>query len=685
NFEAVEDIFDLLDSIFDLRIQSFDSDGDGDLNPLFYYMPEDVNIAGEPYGGGLYINGQVDAWGWEGSLALNVASGLFGATDYSGSLALERLDIGGLGWFVLEGVDDTDTADVDESDELNFDFAYTNSALFFNADAALTLFGQQVGEATAKVSFGGIDIDVDIDWFGVLKIEGDLFVGNPKEADEETFEVDSDTGLVEVTQTIASPRIQESQETYLKLDGIDDDVSLGNRPELQITGNQTIELWINPNNLDNRQGIYTKAYGGEGTIVLESNGALSYYYGVTGANSGGLNNTYQRFRTTANAIAIGEWTHIAIVRDFDNGAITWYINGEVASVVDDSTPIFSAAAASDNNAIVGGGFTNNFGGQIDEVRVWNDARTVTEIQGNMNRRVDKGAETNLAYYLPIDESDRSGAGNCVLNERFDGGLPKNTLIVPLTANDIGSVPDRYLQVTTDLLSSQLVGDWNLDGNATNSSDLGTVIDGTYTGNPSTTDALVQDKGSALDFNGSSDGVAIPDNTAINTGSTYTQRTIELWFKADTLEGQQVLYEEGGSANGFNLFLDGGQLNLGAWRGSAGQWLAAPIAVGETYYVVLSFDQGFLTGYLNGEAIGTVATGFSEMGGHSGDVGLGYMNQDTRFFSALNTFVPLSTWTLDGIDSIDSTRGEVIGTPTAVNSLVKNDDGSALQFNGSSDG
>lgn len=79
-------------------------------------------------------------------------------------------------------------------------------------------------------------------------------------------------------------------ESALSFDGTDDYIDLANPSELKITGNQTIEIWVKPMSLANRQSmanrqsIFCKAYNGEGAITLEVDGKLSYYYGTGGDN-----------------------------------------------------------------------------------------------------------------------------------------------------------------------------------------------------------------------------------------------------------------------------------------------------------------------------------------------------------------------------------------------------------------
>ena len=78
---------------------------------------------------------------------------------------------------------------------------------------------------------------------------------------------------------------------YFKGNGINSGYSLGNKDKFKISGNQTISMHINAVR-NSRQNIISKAYGGEGTITLETNGSLSYY-GSSGYNS----SPYQGFNS----------------------------------------------------------------------------------------------------------------------------------------------------------------------------------------------------------------------------------------------------------------------------------------------------------------------------------------------------------------------------------------------------
>ncbi len=196
----------------------------------------------------------------------------------------------------------------------------------------------------------------------------------------------------------------------LSFDGSNDYIALGNPNALQITENQTIELWIKPNYFNYRQNPFNKAWGGEGTLTLEGNvswaadGTVHYYYGVTGRDWGSSGINYQAFNTN-QSLNINQWSHLAVVRDFSNQKLSWYINGVK---VNETYTIFNSATPSNNPIYIGTGYTNYFNGLIDEVRIWNKARTQAEIQADINRQLT-GNETGLVGYWNFNE----GLGNTV--------------------------------------------------------------------------------------------------------------------------------------------------------------------------------------------------------------------------------------------------------------------------------
>lgn len=195
----------------------------------------------------------------------------------------------------------------------------------------------------------------------------------------------------------------------LRFDGTDDGVSLGNPAALQMTGDQTIEMWIKPDDLSVRRNPWNKAYAGEGTMTIETGGDINYFYGTGGGN----NSPYQTFNSLKDLRA-GHWQHIALVRQLgaEPRKLSWYINGRL---VNEAAASYFPAVSGALNALVGHGYAGRFKGEIDELRLWNVARTGAEIASNMDN-VLTGGESGLVSYYKFAE----GGGTTLDDTTFNG-------------------------------------------------------------------------------------------------------------------------------------------------------------------------------------------------------------------------------------------------------------------------
>ena len=134
-----------------------------------------------------------------------------------------------------------------------------------------------------------------------------------------------------------------------------------------------------------------------------------------------------------------------------------------------------------------------------------------------------------------------------------------------------------------------------------------------------------------------DRVRIPNTSDINQG-THSERTVALQFTANEVTSRQVLYEEGGTVRGLNIYIDNGMLYIGGWNIPETGWdptfMSIPIVAGQEYSVAFVLDgtnmvqPGALTGYLNGTAFNSVAG--SQINNHPGGIGLGGINNHTIF-------------------------------------------------------
>ncbi len=182
-----------------------------------------------------------------------------------------------------------------------------------------------------------------------------------------------------------------AQQNSLLFDGIDDKVTIPNNALLNPTTSLTLEAWINATAWKAQifQGtIIGKDATNQSGYVLRcgANGKLSFNVG----NGGG---TWTEISTNA-IMQTNIWYHVAGV--FDNGTMTMYVNGNVVGT-GPSNPI----AISSTPLVIGDspGYPGRvFQGYIDEVRVWNVARTQAQIQANDTVNLPNNEPGLVAYY-----------------------------------------------------------------------------------------------------------------------------------------------------------------------------------------------------------------------------------------------------------------------------------------------
>jgi hypothetical protein len=221
------------------------------------------------------------------------------------------------------------------------------------------------------------------------------------------------------------------------------------------TSNVTMELWVNHE-------------GGTGTDhLLVSNG-------VMGTNGYAMYiNTQRKLCIQYNAVGTwntnyvltsNTWTHIALV--IGTTGFIVYANG--ANVYSNTaTPVTPTGSFILGYNTVASG--QPFDGKMDEVRIWNTARTQTEIQNNMNAEIDPST-SGLTLYYTFDEGvaggtntglttviDQSGNNNGTLTNFSLSGSTSNFL----TQNSSMFVlPLKWLSVSAQKQNENVLLQWS---------------------------------------------------------------------------------------------------------------------------------------------------------------------------------------------------------------------------------
>jgi len=206
--------------------------------------------------------------------------------------------------------------------------------------------------------------------------------------------------------------------TALEFDGTEDYVNCGNDTSLSFGGTApfTIEMWVKPN--DNlADGIFFSKinWGNSGEYkVGVADGVVFFTREVA---------PWDVYATTV--LQQNTWYHVAAVYNSSNMII--YINGNE----ENSIYAPGSMTATSHDVLIGahhhtGTLTDFFNGVIEELRVWDIARTTDEIRENMHLTLS-GSETGLVSYWQFNE-----AGG---NTAFDPVSGNNGTLIDMSEAD----------------------------------------------------------------------------------------------------------------------------------------------------------------------------------------------------------------------------------------------------------
>lgn len=188
---------------------------------------------------------------------------------------------------------------------------------------------------------------------------------------------------------------------------------------LDLTTDFTFELWVKPESLVTNSfiGKFTTA-GNQRQywFVMYDAGAGSEHIQLNVSEGGNDVNCGLDWAsgTDYTAIGTGSWVHMAVVFDADNGtncAAELFRNG-VSQSTKTGIKITDIHNGTGDFSIGGRPAVDHFDGIIDDVRVWNDMRTATEIANNYQKEL-VGNEQGLVGYWKLnnDLTDATSNGN----------------------------------------------------------------------------------------------------------------------------------------------------------------------------------------------------------------------------------------------------------------------------------
>lgn len=360
-------------------------------------------------------------------------------------------------------------------------------------------------------------------------------------------------------------------------------VNCSNHASIQINGALSIEAWINPATAADMSIVEKYSAPCTGGYALRMNPSRNIVVFSLGASN------VCTPLISSGTVPLNQWSHVALT--FDSGTLRVYINGVLNGTLSgqgtpNTSPNFlTIGRRGDNSSAL------YFNGLIDEVRIWNIARSATDLANAMNAPL-AGNEANLVAYYNFNQSGQ-GAGLTLTNS------------------------------------------------STSAQSGGAAIQGTTQGNAST--PAFCSTAAALDFDGLNDFVEVNHNAL-----SIPQLSLEAWVKpalrtdgtAYTNFPNNVISSDlpGGYGHGFGLNIVSGSSGICVEVNDAFRYIATPLVANTWYHVVCVYSPGNVKTYLNGTLLDDYsftqgymdANNYFYIGMHNYDAGYG----SRRFFKGV---------------------------------------------------
>jgi uncharacterized protein (DUF362 family) len=472
----------------------------------------------------------------------------------------------------------------------------------------------------------------------------------------------------------------------LDLNGVSGYINVPDDPGLDInpaTGAITMEMWLYPRSIPSSFRTLIGKWAGSTNInyqiSLDNQNRLLYYRG-----------TWPTLYTSDIVLPLNQWSYIAVTLDAADGVVHFYRNGV------EGAPVSSASFGPANTAplVIGQNGNNSefFDGLVDEVRVSRRALTSSEIAANYTLggdtyywrvMADDGTnpvtESQVRSFTITTGGPDTDPPSITLNAPTDGGTtvdPFMTLSTtvsdaspPVTVRIYGdrtASPARLLHVeenvaglatlnydwTAPVLQPEVPhtrGLWPFDENSgTTVADAGSNGNtGTLVGGPAWTSS--GRFGYALDFNGSSAYVTVPDQPSLDIDAGTGAVTLEAWIYPHSRGGgiyRSIIAKRGFGTGGgpcnYQISLSNTSGNLLFYNGSTiyTSAVSVPINVWSYVAVTLSAAEGRLRFYRNGAILDSIS-GATFGAAHNYPLYIGVANQVSECFDGLMDEVRVS--------------------------------------------
>ncbi|MBK7966180.1 MAG: T9SS type A sorting domain-containing protein [Bacteroidetes bacterium] len=231
-----------------------------------------------------------------------------------------------------------------------------------------------------------------------------------------------------------------SAQNALNFDGTNDFV-MTNFPGPTGNSTRTVEAMIKFTTLSSSQKVILDW----GDMAVGNRFTLNIINGIPRIEVGGFG------VSAPSALSAGGWHHIAGVYESTGNILKLYVNGSLAN---SGIPTVTVATSALNNIMIGrrNDSINYFQGSIDEVRIWSDERTSTEIANYKNVELCLPAP-NLEAYYRFNEGAAGGNNAGItslpdLSTLSNNGTLNGFALTGITSNWVTGINSLFTQSAT---------------------------------------------------------------------------------------------------------------------------------------------------------------------------------------------------------------------------------------------
>ncbi len=316
-----------------------------------------------------------------------------------------------------------------------------------------------------------------------------------------------------------------SAQNALSFDGANDQVQT-NYSGVTGSANRTFEAWIYIPSSAPASNLCILDYGinaagDRNTFAVSGTRKLSFTSGGTNANIG---------TTLTNVVPEDQWVHVAFVLNSGTGYL--YVNGvqEGSGSLTSVTTPTSGTSVRVGQRVPGGSIP--FNGIIDEVRIWSVARSLAEIQADMNAELC-GTQANLELYLKFNEGTAGGTNAGIISAvdnsgNLNNGTLTNFALTGATSNWVNGSGITSLSTTASTTQTACES-YSLTQTSTVYTSSGIYTETLFGANAAGCDSIVT---LDLTINNSTSGTDIQsacDNYTWIDGNTYTSNNNSATF------------------------------------------------------------------------------------------------------------------------------------------------------------